>query len=352
MRALVYTDLQATDGHEKRFSDPTQSLQIGRVTAFYDRLLQIYQEQKCDCLWDLGDTTDDRSAVPVPAINAVCESLGRFPLNEWNLKLIGNHEQFLRNTKIHVGQMFAPYFTVIESNSAFVCGPVRILCCSYPAEEAGTIAWIDRQKTLAQKARQHVILLGHFSVMGCMTGDGRLLAGIPKDVISWADLGLLGHIHKPQSVTKRVHYVGSPFQQDWGEAGESKRVGIVDISNVTVEWIPIEGFPIYQTVSLNEFRKLCTAETEDRFKVVLKSQTEAATFYTLPLAHRAEPIYEFTEENEGPDVAPGAGASQNPKWSFNSVIQRYVERNTPDSKGIPASVEEMIDYGKTIAVVS
>jgi hypothetical protein len=351
MRALVYADVQATDGHEKCFNDPTKSLQIGRVTAFYDRLLQIYQEKKCDCLWDLGDTTDDRSAIPVPAISSVCTALSQFPLNEWNLKLIGNHEQYLRNAKVHVGQMFAPYFSVVETNSAYVCGCVRILCCSYPGynAESDTVAWIEAQKAVAQRARQHVVLLGHFPVMGCMTGDGRLLAGIPKETISWVDLGLLGHIHKPQSVSKRVHYVGSPFQQNWGETGESKRVGIVDISNLTVEWVTIEGFPIYQTVNLADFKELCTAETDDRFKVVLKSQAEAATFYALPLVHRAEPIYEFVEETEEYGSAESAQTTGH-KWSFDSVIQRYVERNTPDSKGILASIEEMVDYGKTIAI--
>lgn len=352
MRTLIYTDLQATDGHEKCFGSPTQSLQIGRVTAFYDRLLHIYQEYKCDCLWDLGDTTDDRSAIPVPAINAVCEALGKFPLSEWNLKLIGNHEQFLRNTKVHVGQMFVPYFTVVEANSAFVHGSTRILCCSYPANERDTVSWIKQQKTLAHNAKQQVVLLGHFPVVGCITGDGQLLAGIPKDVVSWVDLGLLGHIHKPQSVTKRVHYVGSPFQQNWGESGESKRVGIVDITNgeIQLQWISIDGFPAYQTVNFADFKECCTVETEDRFKVVLKSQAEAAAFYALPLAHRAEPIYEFVEADENASKAETSATGH--KWSFDAIIKRYVESHTPEAKGIVATVDEMIDYGKTIAVIT
>lgn len=351
MKALCYTDLQATDGHERCFNDPTQSLQISRVSALYSILLQIYKEHRCDCLWDLGDTTDDRTAVPVPAIDAVCYGLGQFPQSQWNLKLIGNHEQYLRNTNVHIGEMFMPFFNVVPGNQAFTQGNTRILCCSYPACIADTAQWIGDQHKLAQKAGQKVILLGHFSVMGCMTGDGRLLEGMPKDIVSWADLGLLGHIHKPQSITKRIHFIGSPFQQNWGERGEEKRVAIVDISTATVKWVLITGFPLYQSVGLEEFKELCSVETEDRFKVILKTQAEAATFYAHPLAHRAEPIYEFTEEIEESESTGGAKA-QTSKWSFDSVVRRYVERYTPDASGIPASVEEMVDYGKEIAVPS
>ena len=285
----------------------------------------------------------------MPAIDAVCAGLSAFPKSPWNIKLIGNHEQFLRNTLVNVGRMFEPYFMVVPGQEAFDCGDsLRILACSYPENEAEAAKWIESQRKEAQSRK--VILLGHFSVMGCMTGDGRLLAGIPKGALSWVNLGLLGHIHKPQSLTARVHYVGSPFQQNWGEAEEAKRVGIVDTATATVQWVPLGGFPEYLQVGLSEFQEVCDSGTEDRFKVVLKSQAEAAEFYALPLAHRAEPIYDFTVESDKPSAesAPADGH----KWSFESVVRRYVERNRPDTFGITDSVDEMIDYGKTIAVVT
>ena len=346
MRALCYADLQATDGHERCFNDPSQSLQVSRVALFYNLLLDLFKKYHCDCLWDLGDTMDDRSAIPVPAIDTVCRALNQFPANQWNLKLIGNHEQHLRNTQVHVGEMFAPYFSVVPGNEAFVFQNTRILCCSYPADLSDTSKWLAVQRQKATQAGQQTVLLGHFSVTGCMTGDGRLMTGVPKESLSWVDLGLLGHIHKPQSIAKRVHYVGSPFQQNWGETGEAKRVAIVDIPEGTVQWVSVTGFPSYCTVSLDEFKELCTLESEDRFKVILKSQAEAATFYAHPLAHRAEPIYEFIEEVE--EASNEASSGQHPKWSFDAVIQRYVERHTPDSFGIPASVDEMVDYGREI----
>ncbi|MGV0949205.1 MAG: metallophosphoesterase family protein [Azonexus sp.] len=337
-------------------------LQIARVDALYQNLLKLYAEYRCDCVWDLGDTTDDRSSIPVPAIDTVCGNLAQFPHSEWSLKLIGNHEQYLRNTQVHVGKMFAPYFNIIEGNEAFVVpkARVRILACSYPADERDTVNWLREQRKLAKQAGEKTVLIGHFQVMGCMTGMGQLLAGIPKDEITWVDLGLLGHVHKPQSLHKNVHYVGSPFQQDWGESGESKRVGIVDISpdgKIQLQWIPVEGFPQYLEVDVQQFEELCTPESEDRFKVILRSQKEAAKFYALPLAHRAEPVYDFdvtssatgtndveqTDENIAKNITGNA-------WTFDAVMKRYVERTTPESVGIPATVEEMLDYGHEIAL--
>lgn len=346
MKALCYADVQATDGHEKCHGDPTVPLQIARVDALYGRLLDIYKEHKCDCLWDLGDTTDDRSSIPVPAIRTVCSNLKLFPRNEWDLKLIGNHEQFLRNTEIHVGDMFSPYFTVVEKNEAFDCGDTRILVCSFPANERDTIAWLQDQRKAA-KGRK-VIFLGHFQVLGSITGGGQLLAGIPKEELTWVDLGLLGHVHKPQSVLKKVHYVGSPFQQDWGESGEEKRVGIVDVLNATVEWVAMDGFPQYLKVNVDEFKEMCDQETEDRFKVILRTPEEAAKFYALPLAHRAEPVYDFDVTDATPD-ANDEGKITGKVWTFDSVLRRYAENNTPESKGIPATVDEILEIGHDIA---
>jgi len=50
-------------------------------------------------------------------------------------------------------------------------------------------------------------------------------AGLP--IVSYS---ALGHIHKPQQVPGRdAHYVGSPIQLDYGEAGEAKSSIVVDV---------------------------------------------------------------------------------------------------------------------------
>jgi hypothetical protein len=342
-RALVYTDLQATEGHEKCRHDPTKSLQIWRVNRFYDQLHKIYNDYDCDCLWDLGDTMDDRTAVPVPAINSVCGNLERFPVNEWNLKLIGNHEQYLRNTKVNIGRMFSPFFSVCEQNTLYQTDDgVYILACPYPAEEGDTMKWINSIRS--RVAGHPCILIGHFQLAGCFGPGGELPTGVLPEDVQFVNIGLLGHIHKPQQLGK-LYYVGSPFQQNWGEASEDKRVGVVDILNQTVEWVPILGFPRYMEVSLEDFKELATADTEDRFRVVLKSQAQAAEFFAHPMAHTAASVYDFNVSSCNTDTDTEI---EGDSWTPENVMRRYTDQNKPADRGIDISPDEMLGIGLQI----
>ena len=345
MRALIYADLQATDGHERLFSDPTQSLQIWRVRRTYQVMLDVYKEYGCDALWDLGDTTDDRTAIPVPAIDAVCDGLEKFPRSEFDIKLVGNHEQYLRNAKVHVGRMFNPYFRVVDQPVSFmVSDRVQVVCAPYPANGNELAAWLENERIESRNMKN--ILLGHFQISGCWGASGQILEGLLLEKLGWFDLGLLGHIHRPQQLGN-CHYVGSPFQQDWGEAGEEKRFGIVDISDdgrIGLQWVPITGFPEYREVSMAEFNA-CSMESEDRLRVILKSPEEAATFYAHKFSHRAEPQYDF-------DVSAVSGAGQSSSsveaWTPESIMRRYIDRNPPGDRGIPVPTDEMLQFGMEI----
>ncbi len=85
-------------------------------------------------------------------------------------------------------------------------------------------------------ARDVLLYAAHLHVTGAhLSGSERLVhvsetyaaesAGLPT--VSYS---ALGHIHKPQQVPSRdAHYVGSPMQLDFGEAGEAKSSIVVDL---------------------------------------------------------------------------------------------------------------------------
>jgi exonuclease SbcD len=85
-------------------------------------------------------------------------------------------------------------------------------------------------------ARDVLLYAAHLHVSGAhLSGSERLVhvsetyaaesAGLP--IVSYS---ALGHIHKPQQVPGRdAHYVGSPIQLDYGEAGEAKSSIVVDV---------------------------------------------------------------------------------------------------------------------------
>lgn len=341
MNLLCYADLQATDGSERCFADPSVPLQHQRVVQFYKSLLEIYKAHKCVGLIDLGDTTDDRSSIPVPTIDAVINGLQPFPDSEWNVKIIGNHEQFLRDTSINVGSLFQSKFTVIPACGVIEHEDLAMVFAAYP-ESHDTLTQ-TLKSTAFEYRHKRLVLFGHFQTVGAMMASGEALTGVPKQALKPFKFGLLGHIHTPQTVMENIHYIGSPFQQDFGEAGEDKRVAVLNTDTLQVTWVPMTGFPCYHKVSLYEFEKSVDANSEDRFRVVIKNQKEATRYFQHPLAHRASATYDY--EVKTPEKPEGVQDD----WSFDTVLKRYLNRVPPNASGVALTAEEMTEIGIQIA---
>lgn len=343
MRVLLYSDAQATDGHERCFSDPTKSLQLWRIERMYDELKRIYVEHRCQALWDLGDTTDDRTAIPVSVIDLLCDKLEFFD-GKWNLKLVGNHEQFLRDTRIHAGKMFRQFFHVIDTCEAIKFGNVNILCVSYHDDIEEIVKFLRHQPKTEVS-----VLLGHFQVAGCQMSSGMAVTGVPREALDFVKLGLLGHIHKPQTLGKgNIHYIGSPFQQHWGESGDNKRAAILDISDagLKLDFVPLQGFPAYRQVSFSEFCNCVDATSEDRYKVIINSVEETEQFYTHPLSNRVdEVIYAF--DQRATSVSETDEAIPQTKLD---VLRRYMAKNPPGNIGVSLDDGSMLAFGEEITL--
>lgn len=339
MRYLVFSDVQATDGGEVCFQKQGTRLQEWRVQKFLRFLLKTYKENRCDGLIDLGDATDDRSAIPVPTINTLFSGLAKFPEDSHNLKLIGNHEQYTRNATVDVGALFTPFFTVYSEPAVLEYPEHVLVMAPYPASHDDLNQWL--LKTAARCAGRKSCLLGHFQAVGSVTTGGMLMEGIPKETLKHFTLTLLGHIHKPQALLPSAFYVGSPFQQNWGEAGEEKRVGILSVPEMTVKWLPVDGFPVYKTVTLADFIKESEQKSENRYEVVVHNSDEATELYAHPLANRVRPRYDYTQVESAPHVDPQS-------WDTVSVMKRYLNRNPCN---LDITSEEMLESGLVVGDV-
>lgn len=341
MRLLAYADLQATDGSERCFRGADTSLQQYRVSLFFEKLYTIYEENSCEGLIDLGDTTDDRSAIPVPVIDTVLAGLDRFPENGLNYKIIGNHEQFLRDTSIDVSRLFSRHFTVVNRD-VVAFGSTRVVFASYPANHDELTQWLAKQAA----GPSPKLLFGHFQVVGARMNSGLAIMGIPREVLDRFRLSLLGHVHLPQTIGSRIHYVGSPFQQNWGEAGQAKRVAIVDTEALTVEWVPLEGFPVYRQADFATFTTQYSADSEDRWRVVLHSQDEAERFYAMPEAAYCEPIHAY---GAGTGKTGESDALVPEVHDTAQVLRSWMDARSPQEAGldgIPA--DDLLAVGKQL----
>ena len=347
IRAIAYSDLQATEGPERCYHNPSLPLQRYRVDRFYAQLKDLYDRLGCNAVWDLGDTTDDRTAIPIPTLDSVIGGLSLFPASPHNLALVGNHQQFLRNAEMHAGRLFPTNFTVVHDVRAVQMEGVAVIACAYPRSETELAQQIET--LLLKYRRQPTLILGHFTVRGCRTKAGQLMVGVNAELLSAAGLALLGDIHLAQQIGDNTYYVGSPFQQDFGEAGDPKRVAVVEINGdqVSLSFEPTAGFPEYKVLPLEGFKKFVREDSEDRYQVVLFSPAEAEQFYAHPLSGRAQPIYQY-EAHKQAELAGGKAVAAT-DWGLEAALGRWIKANPPERRGLQISTEEMLSVGQQMA---
>ncbi len=320
------------------------------MRKFYRDLADLCKRESCDAVWDLGDTTDDRNAIPISTVDAVLEGLEQLPDHDWNLKLIGNHEQLLRSGSVHVGRMFDRKFSVVDTTAVHKLGKVQLVCAAFPANDADLAGWL--RDTLTRQANHggYSLVLGHFQVLGCQLSSGQSTSGIPRQVLDKADLALLGHVHRHQRLGESVYYVGSPFEQDFGEANEPKRVAVVDLVDgkpPAVTWHELTGFPRHRVVNFERFSQQVSQDSEDRFKVVLSSLAETERFYAHPLSTRAEPVYDYVAVDSAGQPTPEAEGSHD--WSLDRALKAYVDSTNLADRGLQVGPEDLLEFGLEIA---
>jgi exonuclease SbcD len=79
------------------------------------------------------------------------------------------------------------------------------------------------------------VVLAHAFVGGGLASDSErdICVGgvdlVPASVFDGVDYVALGHLHRPQSLSDRLRYSGSPLPYSFGEAGQDKQVWLVDL---------------------------------------------------------------------------------------------------------------------------
>jgi exonuclease SbcD len=79
------------------------------------------------------------------------------------------------------------------------------------------------------------VVLAHAFVGGGVAGDSErdICVGgvdlVPASVFDGVDYVALGHLHRPQTLTPRLRYSGSPLAYSFGEAGQQKQAWLVDL---------------------------------------------------------------------------------------------------------------------------
>ncbi|MQA33301.1 exonuclease SbcCD subunit D [Modestobacter roseus] len=104
------------------------------------------------------------------------------------------------------------------------------------SHEAVLAAAMDRVRTdLFLRPGARSVVLAHAFVGGGVASDSErdICVGgvdlVPASVFDGVDYVALGHLHRPQTLTPRIRYSGSPLAYSFGEAGQDKQAWLVDL---------------------------------------------------------------------------------------------------------------------------
>jgi exonuclease SbcD len=104
------------------------------------------------------------------------------------------------------------------------------------SHEAVLAAAMDRVRAdLFLRPGVRSVVLAHAFVGGGVASDSErdISVGgvdlVPASVFDGVDYVALGHLHRPQTLTSRVRYSGSPLAYSFGEAGQHKQAWLLDL---------------------------------------------------------------------------------------------------------------------------
>eukprot|EP00892_Ulva_mutabilis_P005450 jgi/Ulvmu1/3277/UM151_0025.1 len=221
-RWIVFSDLHV----HQRF-DPYWRDSLHSVSA-------IAAEHNAGCIF-LGDFWDARENVPHRLLRQVEESL-----RDWShptISITGNHDQASLSGVEH-------NMSILET----ICPQWKVLSCPTLLNNAAWIPYRADQKELRQllsAARERSQPLSAMFVHADITGarfntSQQAHAGVGQDAFPQDIPTYSGHYHLPQTVPNTsITYIGSPFQLNFGEAGETKRVLLLDERFQLLRSIPL-----------------------------------------------------------------------------------------------------------------
>lgn len=211
---LVYSDLHC---RLERLQD------CDRVLAGIDALLM---ERGTKTVVNLGDTFNTRGLVPTR-----CLDLLYYYYQRWSeagiqqIILVGNHDQEDQGGTMHPFRVFGalPGVKVIDQPTLVrEFGALRNVYFFPYMAEVTEYHIAEAQRTGAK------VLFAHWGIRGARRNDANVDAeGVPLEWLRGFTQVYSGHYHLPQEFGN-VLYVGSPMEQDFGEAGQQKGVLLLD----------------------------------------------------------------------------------------------------------------------------
>lgn len=256
------------------------------VVDIFKQFIELIKSRGLKTAIHMGDFFTTRSSQSLNCLLAANEIFDLFEAEEIELMIIpGNHDKTsLVSEKSYLSIVCKnrKYIRLIEQETTVVgIGGVVLHFLPYfreGVEYLGRLMELSQDSSFSMSKSKHV-LLTHISINGVRNNDGSVVDGdIEIDFFNNMDLVLSGHYHNRGKVSKKIIYIGSAYQANFGEDTD-KGFAILN-SDLSIEYVQSK-FPIYKKVTIdaddtekaNELLKKY-ADTEDNIRFVFKGDQQ------------------------------------------------------------------------------
>ncbi len=280
MKALIFSDLHCHQHKKKveRLNDCIKALEWVFDTA---------EDRNIDTILFCGDLFHDRQRIDVYAYQKIFEVFNSRMSGKRFYFLLGNHDMYSRekwdiSSAVPLGSIKG--VTIVDRPCSLDVNGYEIGFLPYTRDPAEDL------KKIKMKAKFKV-LLGHVAVDGAIWNlihgtiadvsiehDGDMVKVTP-DIFDEYDQVFLGHYHAEQKLTKKVEYVGSPLQLNFGESEQKKHIIEYDFETHKKKYIENRFSPIH--LVFTEKDDILSFDLENNFVRILSDNIASSDIVEL-----------------------------------------------------------------------
>lgn len=231
---------------------------------FRNTFFPYLEENSIDNILHLGDLFDRRMHINVSTAHKARQFfLDMLKSHKISMDIIiGNHDIYYTNTlEINSLKMLLENY----DNINVINKPTEM---KYGNEQILLIPWIIKEnydevmESINNSSSK--IVAGHFEIAGSIMQKGiKNKTGLAREIFKKFESVWSGHFHI-RSKENNIHYLGSPYEMDWGDFGNKKGFHVFDSEDGSIEFIE-NPYTNYKQIKYNdmEFDALSDYHIED-----------------------------------------------------------------------------------------
>jgi len=207
---------------------------------------ETFEKNNIDVIIIPGDIFHNRFEVNVNTLE-VCSRFFEYFKNFHVYISSGNHDSYLKDTS-----QINSISVLHQKNNIQVIDESPLIL-----EIGGKTVSLNPWGTLLNEIPKTDICIGHFEIVTFMMNNFKACERgfVSKDLLEKANTIISGHFHKADARlyddNKQIVYLGSPYQQNFGDAGDQRGLYIFDIETETFDFIPNELSPVFHKFLLS-----------------------------------------------------------------------------------------------------